>query len=189
LTAVLQQVQSTLRELDLSVDLYSKEVNDLDICPVSSQLGPLRGFSCLRKLKAPIVTLVLGDKLLQLAEVVPTGLTHLSLTEDLVSLYLYEWNEESVLEELAVLLSVWRSATPDLQVVEVWLSRVYNRWKDEDVTQLQMMFEEAGLLCIVKWRLKPSYSSITFQWVRQGPAPSERKVGSCRFLEPLAYPV
>ena len=129
LTAALQQVQSTLRELDLSVGLYSdaaEEVDYLKIWPVSGQLGPLREFSRLRKLKAPIVTLLgwsPGELPLRLAEVVPAGLTHLGLTEDLASQCTYEWDEELVLEELEVFLSVWRSATPDLQVVEVWLSR------------------------------------------------------------------
>ena len=71
--------------------LYSnaaaEEVDDLEICPVNGQLGPLREFSRLCKLKAPIVTL-LGwppDELLWLAEVVPTGLTYLGLTKDLAS--------------------------------------------------------------------------------------------------------
>jgi hypothetical protein len=166
--AALQQVQSTLKELDLSVDLYSEaaeEVEQRTIWPVSGQLGPLRGFSCLRKLKAPIVTL-LGwspDQLYRLAEVVPTGLTHLGLTEDLASQSTYEWTEQSVLEELEVFLSVWRSATPDLQVVEVWLDEVYCRWEDAEVAQLRMMCEKAGVLCIVYME---SSSPMTSQWVR-----------------------
>jgi hypothetical protein len=132
LTAALQQVKTTLRELDLSVGLYSDLDEDVDeppISPVKGQLGSLREFSQLRKLKAPIVTLLewLPDvELLRLAEVVPTGLTHLGLTEDLSEQYRYEWNEQSVLKALAVFLSVWRSATPNLQVVEVWL----DRWPD-----------------------------------------------------------
>ena len=32
-----------------------------------------------------------------------------------------------MLEELAVFLSVWRSVTPNLQVVEAWLTRIYAR--------------------------------------------------------------
>ena len=148
LTAALRQVQSTLRELDLSVYLYSTyalQVEDIDyIFPVSGQLGPLREFSCLRKLKAPIATL-LGwspDKLFPLAEVVPTGLTYLGLTEDLLTQYTSEWHEEFVVKELAAFLSVWRSVTPDLQVLEVWLKLA--RWWDEDeeleeMTQMRKM--------------------------------------------------
>jgi hypothetical protein len=40
----LQQVQPTLRELDLNVALYSQfaeEVDDFNISPVKGQLGPL----------------------------------------------------------------------------------------------------------------------------------------------------
>jgi hypothetical protein len=128
LTAGLQQVQPTLRELYLSVGLYSdvaEEVECLKICPARGRLGSLRGFSRLRKLKAPIVTLLgwsPGQLPLRLAEVVPAGLTHLGLTEDLAMQYTYEWDEKLVLEELEVFLSVWRSATPDLQVVARWRS-------------------------------------------------------------------
>ena len=75
-------------------------------------------------------------------------------------------NEEFMLEELEVFLSVWRSATPDLQVMEVWLSRVFDRWKDAEGSQLRMMYEKAGVLCIVHWRVEPSSSP---QWVRQRP--------------------
>jgi hypothetical protein len=83
LLTALRPVQSTLEELDLNVYLYSKyaeEVTLVDwILPGSGQLGPLREFSRLRKLKAPIVTL-LGwspeKSRDRLADVVPTGLTH-----------------------------------------------------------------------------------------------------------------
>jgi hypothetical protein len=177
LTAALRQVQSTLRELDLSVYLYSTyalEVEDIDyIIPVSGQLGPLREFSCLCKLKAPIATL-LGwspDKLFPLAEVVPTGLTYLGLTEDLLTQYTSEWHEEFVVKELAAFLSVWRSVTPDLQVLEVWLKLA--RWWDEDeeleeMTQMRKMCEEAqesGLSFIVHHR-RDTHSQMTFQWAR-----------------------
>ena len=142
MTLALQQVQTTLRELDLSVGLYSdaaEEVDYLKIIPVYGQLGSLWEFSCLRKLRIPIVTL-LGwspGMPLRIAEVVPAGLTHLGLTEDLAPQCTYEWNEELVLEELGVFLSVWRSVTPNLQIVEAWLSRAYLRWKDEEVVRLR----------------------------------------------------
>ena len=171
MTAALQQVKTTLRELDLSVGLYSnfvEEVECLKISPVKGQLGPLQEFSCLRKLKAPIVTL-LGwspDELLRLAEVVPTGLTHLGLdlTEDLAQQCTYKLDEEFVLEELAVFLSVWKSVsvTPNLQVVEVWLTWIYGRWKDTEVVQLRKVCEEAGVLCIVHFK-KNIRSPMTFQ--------------------------
>jgi hypothetical protein len=97
LTAALLQVKSTLRELHLGVDLYSDacpdEVDSVNIRPIKGQLGPLRELSCLRKLKAPIVML-LGwspdQLLLPLEEVVPVGLMHLDLREDLASQYNYE---------------------------------------------------------------------------------------------------
>ncbi|KAN0074771.1 hypothetical protein V8E54_007382, partial [Elaphomyces granulatus] len=155
LTAALLQVKSTLRELDLSVDLYNHLADEVDyvkVRPVSGQLGPLRELSCLRKLKAPIVML-LGwspdELLLPLEEVVPAGLTHLGLTEDLASQCTYEWNEELVLEALAAFLSVWDCVAPDLQVMEFWLSRVYNRWEEAKLAQLRVMCKEAGVLCIL----------------------------------------
>jgi hypothetical protein len=55
LTAALQQVKTTLRELDLSLGLFSdfaEEVEALQISPVKGQLGSLG------KLRAPIVTLL-----------------------------------------------------------------------------------------------------------------------------------
>jgi hypothetical protein len=165
---------NTLRELDLSVGLYSdaaEEVDYLKIIPVHGQLGSLWEFSRLRKLRISIVTL-LGwspGMPLRIAEVVPAGLTHLGLTEDLAVQCTYEWNEELVLEELGVFLSVWRSVTPNLQIVEVWLSRAYLRWKDEDVMQLRMMCESAGVLCMVHWRATINCCPNNFQWVRQGP--------------------
>ena len=86
LMAALRQVQSTLRELHLSINLFSEYTEDVEelrwIFPVSGQLGPLEEFSRLRVLKAPIVTL-LGwspSKSPTLAKVVPTGLTYLGLT-------------------------------------------------------------------------------------------------------------
>jgi hypothetical protein len=122
------KVQPTLRELDIGVEIYNddaEEVEFLKIRPVRGQLSPMRGFSRSRKLEAPIVML-LGwspDELpLRLAEVVPAGLTHLGLTEDMVVQCTYEWTEELILGELEDFLSVWRSVTPNLQVVEVWLS-------------------------------------------------------------------
>ncbi|KAN0081816.1 hypothetical protein V8E54_003114 [Elaphomyces granulatus] len=109
LTAALQQVKSTLRSVDL-YDHLADEVDYVEVRPVSGQPGPLRELSCLRKLKAPIVML-LGwspdDLLLPLEEVVPAGLTHLGLTEDLAAQCTYEWNEELVLEALVAFLSVW----------------------------------------------------------------------------------
>jgi hypothetical protein len=169
LTAALQQVKTTLRELDLSLGLYSdfaEEVEALQISPVKGQLGSLREFSQLRKLRAPIVTLLgwLPDESLRLAEVLPTGLTHLGLTEDLAPQDTYRWEEKSVLEELAVFLSVWRSVTPNLQVMEVWLDQVYDRWNlDTDVAQLRMMCEEAGVSCIIHFE-ENARSSMTFHW-------------------------
>ena len=160
LTSALQQVQPTIRELDLGVDFYSDAALDVecsDIIPVRGQLGPLREFSSLRKLKTPIVTLLgwsPGELPLRIAEAVPAGLTHLGLTENMVQQYTYERNVEFVLEELDAFMSVWRSATPDLQVVEVWLSRDYYRWKDENVVQLQEICEEAGVPCIVHWQVE-----------------------------------
>ncbi|KAN0068274.1 hypothetical protein V8E54_013470 [Elaphomyces granulatus] len=112
------------------------------------------------ELKAPIVTLLgwsPGEFPLRLTEVVPAGLTHLSLTEDLVAQCTYEWDEQLVLDELKAFLSVWRTVTPDLQVVEVWLCHAYDRWKDENVAELP------GVLCIVHLNEEPSCSLITYQ--------------------------
>jgi hypothetical protein len=94
--AALQQVQSTLRELDLGLGVYSEasgEIEDLDIWPVNGQLGSLRVFPSLRRLKTPIVTLLgwsPGELPLWIAKVVPAGLTHLGLTEDMVMQGTYE---------------------------------------------------------------------------------------------------
>ena len=177
LMTALRQVQSTLVELDLSMYLYSEyaeEVEDLMyVFPVSGQLGPLQEFSRLRKLKAPIATL-LGwspNKLLPLAKVVPTGLTYLGLTENLLTQETSEWHEEFVLKELAAFLSVWKTVTPDLQVIEVWLTLA--RWFDPEMTQMRKMCEEAqesGLLIIVHHREESAgtCSLKTFHWVRSG---------------------
>jgi hypothetical protein len=151
----LQKVQPTLRELDIGLGFYSEcaeEVEQLRIRPSPGQLGSLLEFSHLRKLRAPIVMLLgwsPGELPLRLAEVVPAGLTHLGLTEDMAVQYTYEWNEKLILKELEVFLSVWRSVTPDLQVVDVWLSQEYYRWKEEVVVQLRMMCEGAQT-----WRLR-----------------------------------
>jgi len=174
LMAALQQVRPTLRELDLSITLYSgcgdHDVDCFNISPVKGQLGPLQKFSHLRKLKAPIVTLLgwsPGKLPLRLAEVLPAGLTHLGLTEDLLAQYSYEWDDELVLEEMDAFLGVWRSVTPDLQAVEVWICRAFNRWKDAEVEQLRMMCEKAGVLCTVHEQREHSCFAMGFQWVRQ----------------------
>jgi hypothetical protein len=174
LTAALQQVQSTLTELDLSVNIYSeagRPVEFLDeLQPVSSQLA-LREFPRLRILKAPITTL-LGwspDEPRPLAEVVPAGLTHLCLTEDLASHGSYKWVEKFVIKELAAFLAVWRSATPSLQAVEFWLNGSCTRWH-EDVEQLRTMCEVAGVRYSVRWLWGSSWSSrssMTYQWLGQ----------------------
>ena len=84
LMKALQKVQQTLMELDISVEIYSDidhEVESLDVRPIRGQLSSMRGFSRLRKLKAPIMMLLgwsPGDLPLRLAEVVPPGLTHLA---------------------------------------------------------------------------------------------------------------
>ena len=176
----LQQVQPTLRELDLSIDLYSKcseEVDDFNILPVKGQLSSLQGFSHLRKLKAPIVALLgwsPGELPFRLAEVLPVGLTHLGLTEDMVTQYGYEWDEELVLEELDAFLGVWRSVTPDLQAVDVWIFRFY-RWKDADEARLRMMCEEAGLLCTIHDQTSHSCSLMDFQLLQPLPKPTIRE--------------
>jgi len=103
-----------------------------------------------------------GELPLHIAEIVPAGLTHLGLTEDMLEQCTYKWDTELILEELVAFLGVWRSVTPDLQVVEVWPKM----WKDADVMQLQMMCEEAGVLCIVHLCDEPSSFSMT-RWVRQ----------------------
>jgi len=57
----LQKVRPTLRELDIRLEIYSdfaEEVEDLSIWPFPGQLGSLREFSRLRKLRAPIVMLL-----------------------------------------------------------------------------------------------------------------------------------
>ena len=174
LMAALQQVQPTLRELDLSLSLYSS-CNDQDFdsfkISVKGQLGPLQVFSRLRKLKAPIVTL-LGwspDKFnsLRLAEVLPRGLTHLGLTDDLSDQYTYEWNKGLVLGELNAFLDVWRSVTPDLQAMEFWMS-----WEEEEAQkiepELRRKCEKAGVLCTFPEYVEGSYSTMGFQWVRHG---------------------
>ena len=173
LTAALQQVQRTLKELDLGLSVYSEaaeETEDLVIYPVIGQLGSLREFPSLRKLKAPIMALLEwspGGLPLRIAEVVPAGLTHLGLTEAMVEQCTYKWDEELILEELAAFLGFWRSATPDLQVVEAWLDRVFHQWKDADVMQLRMMCE-AGVSCFVHLCSEPSSSPMT-RWVRHRP--------------------
>jgi hypothetical protein len=172
----LQKVQPTLKELDIRLEFYSNcadDVEDLRIRPSPGQLGSLREFSHLRKLRAPIVMLLgwsPGELPLRLAEVVPAGLTHLGLTEDMEMQCTYEWNQKLILKELEVFLSVWRSVTPDLQVVEVWLCE---SWEDEEeeVVQLRMMCEGAGLSCNVHWHMEFSCCPMPFQWVRQGPQP------------------
>ena len=109
---------------------------------------------------------------LHLAEVMPAGLTHLGLTEDMEEQCTYEWDEELILGELRDFLSVWRSVTPDLQLVEVWVGQEdFSRWKDEEVVQLQTMCEGAGVSCNVYWH-SDECSPMPFQWVRQGPQPS-----------------
>jgi hypothetical protein len=159
------------------VGIYSDcaaENDYFEITPVRGQLGPLQEFSRLRKLKTPIVTLLgwsPGALPLRIAEVVPAGLTHLGLTEDMAMQCTCEWNEELVLEELEVFLSVWRSVTPDLQIVEVWLDRGDSRWKDEEVVQLREMCESAGVLCIVHWHVADNCYPNHFQWVRNNPQP------------------
>src|SRR5467141_3590695 len=98
LTSALKQVKSTLRELDLSVDLYdhlSDVVEFAKVRPIRGQLE-LRELSCLLKLKAPIAMLLGWSSdapLVPLEEVVPAGLTHLGLTEDFVAQCTYEWKE------------------------------------------------------------------------------------------------
>jgi hypothetical protein len=193
LTAALLQVKSTLRELHLGVDLYSDacpdEVDSVIIRPIKGQLGPLRELSCLRKLKAPIVML-LGwspdELLLPLEEVVPVGLTHLGLTEDLAPQCNYEWNEELVLEVIAVFLSVLDCVVPDLQVMEFWLNQVDNRWEEAKVAQLRVMCKEAGVLCIIHWDMEPMTSSLTtfLPWMRQGPQPTPWRLSN----RPIIYP-
>jgi hypothetical protein len=156
----------------------SGEFEDLRwVFPVSGQLGPLREFSRLRKLKAPIAIL-LGwspNKLLPLAEVVPTGLTYLGLTEEMFMQCTCEWDPKSVLKELAAFLSVWRSVTPDLQVMEVWTvlwlddADLMTQDDAELMTQMQKLCEEAqesGLSFIVHHEWETTRSSKTFQWVR-----------------------
>jgi hypothetical protein len=98
----------------------------------------------------------------RLAEVLPAGLTHLGLTEDMVSQYGYGWDEELVLEELDAFLGVWRSVTPDLQAVDVLTCKSY-RWKDADVARPRMICEEAGLLCTLHKYIKHSCSLMDFQ--------------------------
>jgi hypothetical protein len=173
----LQKVQPTLRELDIHLNLYSErseEVEQLEIWPFPGQLGSLREFSRLRKLRAPIVMLLgwsPSELPLRFAEVMPAGLTHLGLTKDMATQCTYEWNEELILEELEVFLSVWRSVTPDLQVVEVWLSQAFSRWKDEEVVQLRTMCEGTGVSCNVHWHTGSRCSPMPFQWVRQDAQP------------------
>lgn len=93
------------------MDIYNddaEEVEFLKIRPVRGQLSPMRG-SRLRKLEAPIVML-LGwspDELPpRLPEVVPAGLTHLGLIEDMVIQCTYGWTEELILGELEDFLSI-----------------------------------------------------------------------------------
>ena len=167
----LQKVQPTLRELDISVDIYSdaaEEVEFLNIRPVCGQLCLTQGFSRLRKLKAPIVMLLgwsPGELPLRLAEVVPSGLTYLGLTEDMATQITYEWTNKLILEELEVFLSVWRNVTPNLQLVEVWLSREYGRWKAEEMVQLRTMCEQAGVSCNVHWQRE---GCCNVHWHREG---------------------
>jgi len=107
------------------------------------------------------------ELLLLLEEVVPAGLTHLGLAEDLAAQYNYEWNEELVLEAIAVFLSILDCVVSDLQVMEFWLNQVDNRWEEAKV-----MCKEAGVLCIIHWDMEPMTSSLTtFPWVRQSPQP------------------
>ena len=170
LTAALRQVQSTLSELNLTTTLTT-DSEELTIFPVSGQLGPLQEFSRLSKLKAPIATL-LGwspNKLLSLAKVVPPGLTYLGLTECMLLQETSKWHPNLVLKELAAFLSVWRSVTPDLQVMEVWL--VEWRYEDIEQTELQKMCKEAqkyglSLKIYLIEELEGTKSSMNFQWAR-----------------------
>jgi hypothetical protein len=81
LTKAVEQVKHTLTELDLSVNVYSEQAEEIECIelpsdPVIGQLGSLWKFSRLRKLKAPIVTLLgwsLDKPHRLLAEVVPAG--------------------------------------------------------------------------------------------------------------------
>jgi hypothetical protein len=72
-----------------------------------------------------------------------------------------EWDEELMLAELVAFLGVWRSVTPDLQAVEVWVE-----WTDAEEARLRMMLDEAGLLCTVHEDWLHSSFATGFQWVR-----------------------
>ena len=162
LMAALRQVQSTLRELHLSINLFSQYTEDVEevrwIFPVSGQLGPLEEFSPDRDTTRMVTE--------QITHACEGGAHRVNIS----------WphrkhvrSRDVVLKELAAFLSDWRGVTPDLQTMEVWLT-VY-RWDNAKLAKMQKMCEEAqksGLSFILHRRRESDgiYSSRTFHWVR-----------------------
>jgi hypothetical protein len=154
LTAALHHVCSTLEEFELNVRSWtyrSSSSASHKLSVVKGQLGPLHELSHLRKLQVPIEVL-LGwspEQAQPLAEILPSSLTHLCVTEDLGTMHSYAWTKELILDKLEAFFSSVRQTLPQLQVFELDPWSASKEWDVAAAEQLDAMCSSAGVACLI----------------------------------------
>jgi len=106
----------------------------------------LRDFDKLAKLDVPLALLIGHADFNpgQLADVLPKGLEHLCLNDDVAGAFHFEWPTSTITKNLEVWLSNWRSVTPHLQTVELELSN-----SRPDLMAMEKICQKAGVNYII----------------------------------------
>lgn len=81
-----------------------------------------------------------------LTDIFPASLIHLSLVEDLVMQFTYDWSEELVLERLGALFA---QVMPRIELFEFWPDHVVERWTEELEEKLRELCLWDGVRCII----------------------------------------
>ncbi|KAI1381264.1 hypothetical protein F4677DRAFT_402544 [Hypoxylon crocopeplum] len=150
----LHHLHQTLEQLDLRVQLYSEnaeEVEFLEIDPVRGRLPSFHGFSRLRTLRVPIATLLgwTPSEAPEIETLLPPSLQHLSLTEDLCTQCTYQWTEDSVLTKLDAFFAALAGNEHKLELIEISPDGTWGGWEDSTKEMVQKMATKAGMRCVI----------------------------------------
>ncbi|KAI9678744.1 MAG: hypothetical protein M1817_005801 [Caeruleum heppii] len=152
LDSALQLIRGSVEELVLSVGFFDSQVGENDCggsyetgekFGIKGTIGSLQPFQQLESLTVPFVVLLgwRANSTAKLTNMLPIGLRHLCLGDDLHWFDDYEWEEEAALARIIDFLQYCKVQTPRLESISIrsdW-------WEQEAMERLQVLCKEVGI--------------------------------------------
>ena len=152
LDQVLHGLHRTLEHLDLRIQLYSEdaeEVEGIRITPVRGNLCSLSQFTNLRTLRVPFAMLLgwTPEEAPEIGSLLPSSLRCLSLSEDLAMQCTYKLSEKFLVEKLDTFFTSLNHNEHALELVVFHPEEARGGWEDVTKQTIQDMATAAQVRC------------------------------------------